>query len=233
MCIAINLCEYYDLLQNMQCRDSLGPTTKIPRLSKGSTRKLKTRFSSSSDVFADKESPKGQADLSVNGMRLRSEKTSMAVKGEVSRPDRRARRFWTLLTKGNKRSSGPTLSQVRTSNGKKSKGRKRPRSFPRSSRGEEVLFRGMSKSETKTHKWRKKTIISDQAEQIAMMSSISPSEEQTGSKAKKSWKSLYDERIASLRTGGLSSSYDHPEITHPDVDFTPCPRNDMSRKAHV
>ena len=67
----------------------------------------------------------------------------------------------------------------------------------------------------------------------AMMSSISPSEEQTGSKAKKSWKSLYDERIASLRTGGLSSSYDHPEITHPDVDFTPCPRNDMRRKVHV
>ena len=65
----------------------------------------------------------------------------------------------------------------------------------------------------------------------AMMSSISPSEEQPGSKAKKSWKSLYDERMASLRTEGLSSSYDYPEITHPDVNFTPCPRNDMSRKA--
>ena len=64
-----------------------------------------------------------------------------------------------------------------------------------------------------------------------MMLSIIPSEEQPGSKAKKSWKSLYDERMASLRTEGLSSSYDHPEITHPDVNFTPCPRNDMSRKA--
>ena len=64
-----------------------------------------------------------------------------------------------------------------------------------------------------------------------MMSSISPSEEQTVSKAMKSWKSLYDERMASLRTEGLASSYDHPEITHPDVDVTPCPRNDMSRKA--
>ena len=40
-----------------------------------------------------------------------------------------------------------------------------------------------------------------------MMSSISPSEEQPGSKAKKSWKSLYDERMASLGTEGLSSSY--------------------------
>ena len=64
-----------------------------------------------------------------------------------------------------------------------------------------------------------------------MMSSISPSEEQTVSKAKKNWKSSYDERMASLQTEGLSSSYDHPEITHPDVNFTPCPRNDMSRKA--
>ena len=64
-----------------------------------------------------------------------------------------------------------------------------------------------------------------------MISSISPSEEQTGSKAKKSWKSSYDERMASLQTDGLSSSYDYLEIIHPDVDFTPCPRNDMSRKA--
>ena len=64
-----------------------------------------------------------------------------------------------------------------------------------------------------------------------MMSSISPSEEQTGSKAKKSWKSLYDERMASLPTVGLTSSDDYPEITHPDVNFTPCPRNDMSRNA--
>ena len=64
-----------------------------------------------------------------------------------------------------------------------------------------------------------------------MMSSISPGEEQTGSKAKKSWRSFYDERMASLQTEGLSSSYDHPEITHPDVNFTPCPSNEMSRKA--
>ena len=63
------------------------------------------------------------------------------------------------------------------------------------------------------------------------MSTISPSEEQRSSKAKKSWKSLYDERMASLQTEGVSSSYDHLKIAHPDVDFTPCPRNDMSRKA--
>ena len=103
---------------------------------------------------------------------------------------------------------------------------------------EEVLLRGISKSETKSHKWRREfshpaNTHSSLAKQSnnAMMSSISPSEEQPGSKAKKSWKSLYDKRMASLRTEGLSSSYDHPEITHPGVSFTPCPRNDMSRKA--
>ena len=58
-----------------------------------------------------------------------------------------------------------------------------------------------------------------------------PSEEQTSSKTKKSWKSLYDERMASLQTEGLSSSKDHLEIAHPDVDFTPYPRDDKSRKA--
>ena len=89
----------------------------------------------------------------------------------------------------------------------------------------------MSKSETKTHKWRKDQSSLVKQSKNAMMSSISPSEEQTGSKAKKSCKSLYDERMASLQTEGLSSNYDHPEITHPVVDFTPCPRNDMIRKA--
>ena len=88
---------------------------------------------------------------------------------------------------------------------------------------EEVLYKGMSKSETKSHRWRRENshsanTHSSLAKQSnnAMMSSISPSEEQPGSKAKKSWKSLYDERMASLRTEGLSSSYDW---------------NDMSRNA--
>ena len=101
-----------------------------------------------------------------------------------------------------------------------------------------MLFRGMSKSEIKSHKWKKEqshpaNAHSSLAKQSknAMMSSISPSEEQTGSETKKSWTSLHDERMASLRTEGLPSRYDPPEITHRDVGFTPCPRNDMSRKA--
>ena len=51
---------------------------------------------------------------------------------------------------------------------------------------EKVLFRGMSKSET--HKWRKEQSSLVKQSKNAMMSSISPSEEQTGWKAKKSWK---------------------------------------------
>ena len=135
--------EYYDLLQNMQRRHSLGLTTKIPR---PSTRKFKTRrsqssFSSNSDIFADNESTKCQADLSVSEMKLDGNQersaeagTSIATKSEVPRPDRRARRLWTPSTKGNERSSDPTLSQANISNGRKSKGRGRPRSVPRSNR---------------------------------------------------------------------------------------------------
>ena len=67
----------------MQRRALLGSTTKIPKLSKGSTRKFRTRRSQSStalgvssipDVFADNQSTKGQSDLSVSEMKLRSEK---------------------------------------------------------------------------------------------------------------------------------------------------------------
>ena len=63
----------------MQRRDSLGATTKIPKLSTRTTGKLKTRRSQSttssiSDVFADEATTKDQAGLSVSGMKLRSEK---------------------------------------------------------------------------------------------------------------------------------------------------------------
>ena len=52
----------------------LGSTTKIPTLSKGSTRKFKTRrsqssFSSASDVAAENELTKGQPDLTVSEMK--------------------------------------------------------------------------------------------------------------------------------------------------------------------
>ena len=227
----------------MQRRDSLGSTTKIPRLSKGSTRKSKTRrsqssFSSASDVFAETESTKGQPDLSVSKMKLRSEKNLDGNQGRsaeagpanemLADPFDEGER--TLIRPDFEPSEDLEREEVERTEETSERSEVEPR--------EEVLFKGMSKSETKSHRWRREKshsaiTHSSLAKQSnnAMMSSISPSEEQLGSKAKKSWKSLYDERMASLRTGGLSSSYDYPEITHPDVNFTPCPRNDMSRKA--
>ena len=123
----------------MQRRDSLGSTTKIPRLSKGSTRKFKTRrsqssFSSASDVFAENESTKGQPDLSVSEMKLRSEKNLDGDQGRSAEAGTRAKRLWTPLTEENGRLFDPTLSRARTSSGRKLRGRRRPRSVPRSSR---------------------------------------------------------------------------------------------------
>ena len=248
MCIAINLSEYYCLLQKMQRRDSLGSTTKIPRLSKGSTQKFKTRrslssFSSASDVFAENESTKGQADLSVSEMKLRSEKNLDGDQGWSAEAGLTSETLVDPFDEGERTrirpDSEPSEELEREEVERTEEASKRSEVEPR----EEVLFRGMSKSETKSHRWRREfshpaNTHSSLAKQSnnAMMSSISPSEEQPGSKARKSWKSLYDERMASLRTEGLSSTrrykvYDHPEITHPDVNFTPCPRIDMSRKA--
>ena len=219
------------MLKTMQRRDSLGSTTKIPRLSKGSTRKFRTRrsqtsFSSASDAFAEDESTKGQPDLSVSEMKLRSEKN---LDGNQRRSAEAEPASETLVDPFE-----PDEVLEREEAERTEETSERPEVEPR----EEVLYRGMSKSETKSYKWRKEpshltSAHSSLAKQSnnAMMSSMSPGEEQTFSKAKKSWKSLYDERVTSLQSGGLSSSYDQPQITHPDVNFTPCPRNDMSREA--
>ena len=227
----------------MQRRDSLGSTTKIPRLSKGSTRQFITRrsqssFSSASDVFAETESTKGQPDLSVSEMRLRSEENldgdqrRSAEAGTASETlvDPFDEGEQTLIRPDFEPSEDLEREEVERTEETSERSEVEPR--------EEVLFKGMSKSETKSHRWRGEyshsaSTYSSLAKQSnnAMMSSISPSEEQPGSKAKKSWKSLYDERMASLPTVGLTSSYDYPEIAHPDLNFTPCPRNDMSRKA--
>ena len=90
----------------MQRRDSLGSTTKISRLSKGSTQTFKTTrsqssFSSASDVFAENESIKGQADLSVSEMKLRNEKNLDGDQGRSAEAGPASETFWTPLTKGN------------------------------------------------------------------------------------------------------------------------------------
>ena len=223
----------------MQRRDSLGSTTKIPRLSKGSTRKFKTRrsqssFSSASDVFAENDSTKSQPDLSVSEMKLRSEKNLDGDHGRSAEAGTASETLVDAFYEGERTLIRPDFEPSEDLEREEVEKVERSEVEPR----EEVLFRGMSKSETKSHRWRREfshpanthSSLTKQSNN-ALMSSISPSEEQPGSKAKKSWKSLYDERMASLRTEGLSSGYDHPEITHPDVNFTPCPRNDISRRA--
>ena len=63
------------------------------------------------------------------------------------------------------------------------------------------------------------------------MKSISPREEQPSSKAKRSFKTMYDERMTSLRTDGLSSGDDSPTLMHSDMGFLPIPRQEKSEKA--
>ena len=191
-------------------------------------------------MFAENESTKGQADLSVSEMKLRSEKNLDGNQGRSAEAGPASETFVDPFDEGERTLIRPDFEpsedlereEVERTEATSKRSEVEPR--------EEVLFRGMSKSETKSHRWRGEfshpayahSSLAKQSNNT-MMSSISPSEEQPGSKAKKkkSWKSLYDERMASLRTEGLSSSYDYPEITHPDVNFTPCPKNDMCRKA--
>ena len=142
--------------------DSLGSTTKIPRLSKGSTRKFKTRrsqssFSSASDVFAENQSTKGQADLSVSEMKLRSEqnldggqrRSAEAEAGPASEtlvdPFDEGER--TLIRTDFEPSEDLEREEVERTEEASERSEVEPR--------EEVFFRGMSKSETESHKWRK------------------------------------------------------------------------------
>ena len=195
----------------MQRRGLLGLTTKIPRLSKGSNRKSRARrsqssFSSVSDVFADNESTKSQADLSVSGMKLRSEKNLDDNQGRSVEAGPAGEALMGPFDEGEQTLNRPDFEAgedlEREEVERTEESSERSEVEPR----EEVLFRGMSKSETKSHKWRKEQSSLVRLSKNAMMSSISRSEEQTGSKAKKSWKSLYDERMASLQTEGLSST---------------------------
>ena len=130
----------------MQRRDSLGSTTKIPRLSKGSTRKFKTRrsqssFSSASDVFAENESTKGQPNLSVSELKLRSEKNLDGDQGRSAEAGPASETLVDPMTNENRRLFDPTLSRARTSSGRRLRGRRRPRSVPRSIR-ERKCFSG-------------------------------------------------------------------------------------------
>ena len=62
------------------------------------------------------------------------------------------------------------------------------------------------------------------------MSSISPREEEPSSKAKRSFKTMCDRRMTSLRTDVSSSGYDGPGLMHSDMVLTPSPRQVKSKK---
>ena len=97
--------------------------------------------------------------------------------------------------------------------------------------GEELLFKGTSKSDTKINSRRKEQSSLVKQGKNAMMSSVSPREGQPSSKAKRSFKTMYDERMRSLRTDGLSSGYDSPGLMHSEMDLTLNPRQEKSKKA--
>ena len=163
----------------MQRRDSLGLTTKIPRLSKGSTRKFKTRrsqssFSSASDVFAETESTKDQLDLSVSEMRLRSEKNLDGDQRRSAEAETASETLVDPFDEGEQTLIRPDFEPSEDLE------REEVERTEETSEREEVLFKGMSKSETKSHKWRGEyshsaSTHSSLAKQSnnAMMSSIS------------------------------------------------------------
>ena len=96
---------------------------------------------------------------------------------------------------------------------------------------EKLLFEGTSESETKNNSRRKEQSSLVKQGNNALMSTISPREEQPSSKAKRNFKTMYDERMTTLRTDELSSGYDGPGLVHSDMDFTHSPRQEKSKKA--
>ena len=90
--------------------------------------------------------------------------------------------------------------------------------------GEELLFKGTSRSETENSSRRMAQLSMAKQSKNAMMSSINPKEELSSSSTKKSFKTLYDEHMISLQTDGLTSGFDHLGLMHSDTDVTPSPR---------
>ena len=68
--------------------------------------------------------------------------------------------------------------------------------------------------ETKSSRCRKEQSSLVKQGKNVMMSSISPREKQPSLRAKRSFKTMYDERMRSLRTDGLSSGYDGLGLMH-------------------
>ena len=151
----------------MQRRDSLGATTKSPRLSTGTTRKFKTRCSRSticsiSEVFADKSTTRDQAGLSVSGMKLRSEKNLNDDKGRSAEAGPASGTPTDPFEEGEQTLIRPDYHHQadleepgevfeREENERTEEALERSEVEPR----EELLFKETSKSETKSNRGRK------------------------------------------------------------------------------
>ena len=141
----------------MKRRDLLRATTQIPRLSTGTIRKFKTRrsqssFSIVSDVFADNGATKGQAGLSVSGMKLRSEKNFDGNQGRSVEAGPTSKTLMNPFEEGEQ-----TLIRPDFETGEDFDWEEVERTEEASERSEvelreEVLFRGISKSEVKSSK---------------------------------------------------------------------------------
>ena len=188
----------------MQRRESLGETTRIPRLSAGSTRRFKSRGSQSSigrisDVFACEAASEGHSDLSVTGMKLGKKKDRYFDEGRdaeagaanmtpidpfdegeqtVIRPDRHHREVL--------EEPGEDIEREKIEKAQETSERSEVRVR------EALLFKGTSKSETEKNSRKKEQPSLVKQGKNAMMSSINPREKQPSSKAKRSFKTMYD-----------------------------------------
>ena len=135
-------------------------TTKIPRLSKGSTRKFRTRrsqssFSSFSDFFADNESTKDQADLSVTEMKLRSEKNLDGNQGRSAEAGPVSETLVDPIDEGERTLIRPDFEPSEDLGREEVERTEEDLERSAVELREEVLIGGVSKLVTKSHKWRK------------------------------------------------------------------------------
>ena len=121
-------------------------------------------FSSVPDVFADNESTKGQADLSVSEMKLRSVKNLDGDQGWSAEAGPASETLMDPLDEGKRTLIRPDFEPSedleREEVERTEEASERSEVAPR----EEVLFRGISKSETQSHT-DQYTLFSGQAEQ--------------------------------------------------------------------
>ena len=151
----------------MHRRDSLGVTTKIPRLSTETTRKFKIRrsrstISSASDVFADEATIRGQAGPSVSGMKLRSDKNVNGDEGRSGEAESASETPTDPFEEGEQTLTRPDYHHhaYLEDPGQDYRREEVERTEEASERSEvemreELLFKRTSKSETNSNMWRK------------------------------------------------------------------------------